>query len=165
MPAKKSTPHQGELTSQAEQAMPAWIVAMRRAAREHITEQDIQEIVANQVKAAKKGDRNAIRFVFDQVLGGAAFKGATFVQNNYGADGSRIEDLVKSGPLEKKAKLARAAEVQAAIDEPLRWFCNGCGEEADTKGAKPEESCFKCGSHQWRPVAAERRDIPSGEEE
>lgn len=66
--------------------MPAWVMAMRQAAQKHVTEADIEEIVKGQVAAAKKGDRNAIRFVFEQVLSGAP-KGGTYVQNNfYGQD-------------------------------------------------------------------------------
>ncbi len=69
-------------------AIPEWMKKMRDAAQACIGENDIKEIVENQVKRAKEGDQHAIKFVFDQVLGGAAFKGATFVQNNntYGFD-------------------------------------------------------------------------------
>jgi hypothetical protein len=62
--------------------MPAWMQQMREAARACIGESDITEIVRGQVERAKKGDAGAIKFVFDQVLGGAAFKGATIIQNN-----------------------------------------------------------------------------------
>ena len=54
---------------------------MRRAAREAIKREDIEQIVRNQVQRAKEGDPKAIEFVFGQVLGGNELKGATFVQN------------------------------------------------------------------------------------
>ncbi len=65
-----------------QQMMPSWVAAMRQAAMDGISEQDVREIVAHQVALAKDGDKNALKFVFDQVLGGAHIKGATFVQNN-----------------------------------------------------------------------------------
>lgn len=58
------------LSQQAAEAAPAWITQMRAAAMAKIGQKDIEEIVQNQVDAAKKGDRNAIRFVFEQILGG-----------------------------------------------------------------------------------------------
>jgi hypothetical protein len=70
-------------TDMVSASMPAWIVAMREAARAEIKDDDIREIVRNQVARAKAGDKAAISFVFDQVLGGSAFKGATFNQNHY----------------------------------------------------------------------------------
>lgn len=71
--------------------IPTWMTAMRKAAVECITEADVKEIVQGQVKRAKEGDRNAIRFVFEQVLGGAGQKASTFIQNNYG-NGAAAED-------------------------------------------------------------------------
>jgi hypothetical protein len=68
-------------------ALPPWMAAMREAATGCINEADIKEIVKNQVDRAKKGDPNAIKFVFEQVLGGG-MKGATFVQNIF-TDGPR----------------------------------------------------------------------------
>jgi hypothetical protein len=55
---------------------------MRQAAQEVLKEEDVKTIVANQVEKAKAGDQAAIKFVFDQLLGGP-LKGATFVQNVY----------------------------------------------------------------------------------
>lgn len=66
--------------------LPAWMLAMRQAAQDAINEEDVRAIVAKQVEKAKEGDPAAMRFVFDYLLGGSAFKGATIVQNNYGAD-------------------------------------------------------------------------------
>lgn len=66
------------------QAVPAWIQAMRDAAQKVIKTTDIEAIVQGQLEAAKKGNQQAIKFVFEQILGGgASMKGATFVQNNF----------------------------------------------------------------------------------
>ena len=75
-----------DVAIQPEKALPEWLMMMRRAATDSINEADIREIVRRQVERAKDGDKNAIKFVFDQVLGGAAMKGATFVQNIYRGD-------------------------------------------------------------------------------
>jgi hypothetical protein len=66
--------------------LPPWIMMMREAAMKAISISDVADIVKDQVARAKKGDQNAIRFVFDQVLGGAQLKVATFIQNNYTAE-------------------------------------------------------------------------------
>ena len=44
----------------------------------------MEAIIANQVKAAKEGNKDAIKFVFEQLLGGSHMRGATFIQNNWG---------------------------------------------------------------------------------
>jgi hypothetical protein len=68
--------------------MPPWMAKMRAAVCDIITPGDIEEIVKNQVARAKSGDPAAIKFVFDQLLGGG-MKGATFIQNNnYGDEGA-----------------------------------------------------------------------------
>jgi hypothetical protein len=64
------------------QAVPQWVATMRQAAQEVISAEDVKAIVQNQVEKAKSGDQAAIKFVFDQILGGP-LKGATFVQNVY----------------------------------------------------------------------------------
>lgn len=69
--------------------MPAWMVSMRRAAQEVVKEADIREIVQTQMQKAKSGDKEAIKFVFEQVLGGSAFKGATFIQTQKNYHGRR----------------------------------------------------------------------------
>jgi rubrerythrin len=101
-------------------AAPSWVVTMRQVAMNALKESDIEAIVANQVEAAKKGDRNAIRFVFEQVLGGQAVKAATYVQNNYHGDSAQ-----------------RRQSEDAAI-----WECAGCRERViDTR---PPQMCRKC---------------------
>jgi len=65
------------------EGLPPWMATMRKVVADCVSENDIKEIVENQVKRAKQGDQNAIKFVFGQILGGDSFKGATFVQNNY----------------------------------------------------------------------------------
>jgi hypothetical protein len=67
------------------QAVPQWVATMRQAAQEVISAEDVKAIVQNQVEKAKSGDQAAIKFVFDQILGGP-LKGATFVQNVYHND-------------------------------------------------------------------------------
>jgi hypothetical protein len=62
------------------------MVAMREAAQECVSANDIKAIVQAQIEKAKKGDKDAMKFVFEQVLGGSAFKGATFTQNHYYGD-------------------------------------------------------------------------------
>ncbi len=156
MPAKRSSGPGGQLARVTE-TMPSWVAAMREAAMSEIGDADVREIVRNQVVAAKAGDRNAIRFVFEQVLGGAALKGATFVQNNYGADGELIEGLVSSSPEARRARVRHAAAAEAARDDPLRWYCNECGHEHPATGARPETQCPKCHGVTWRPVAPARK--------
>ena len=46
-----------------------WQSGLRMAAFDAITEDDVKQIVANQVKKAKEGDPNAIKFVMGTVLG------------------------------------------------------------------------------------------------
>lgn len=77
--------------------LPRWLQMMRDAAMGAISKEDVKEIVTNQVKRAKAGDQNAIRFVFDQVLGGAQLKGATFIQNVY-EGGERPDRPTKARP-------------------------------------------------------------------
>ncbi len=64
--------------------LPPWMTMMRQAAMNCIKEADIEQMVQAQVDKAKAGDEKALKFVFEQVLGGASMKGATFVQNIYG---------------------------------------------------------------------------------
>lgn len=73
--------------SQAEECLPPWLAAMRKAAQGAISEEDVAAIVKGQVDKAKAGDQAAIKFLFDQILGGGQFKGATFVQNVTYTDG------------------------------------------------------------------------------
>lgn len=62
---------------------PSWLTELRRAAADALKPEDVKAIIQHQIDAAKKGDRGAIKFVMEQLLGGAALKGATFVQNIY----------------------------------------------------------------------------------
>jgi superfamily II DNA or RNA helicase len=63
--------------------VPEWIQRMRDAATKHLTSDVVERIVCNQIKRAENGDKDAIKFVFDNLMGGSALKGATFIQNNY----------------------------------------------------------------------------------
>lgn len=63
--------------------LPTWITLMREAAIKCVKPEDIEQIVKAQVDKAKAGDEKALKFVFEQVLGGASMKGATFIQNVY----------------------------------------------------------------------------------
>jgi len=73
-----------------EEVVPAWIQGLRQAAAGLLKQSDIEEIVKGQIKRAKAGDKNAIKFVFDQLLGGSYMRGATFIQNNYaGGNGQK----------------------------------------------------------------------------
>lgn len=94
-------------------SIPSWITTMRQAAQKVIKPEDVEQIVANQVKLAKEGDKNAIRFIFEQVLGGQQVKAATFVQNNYHgqAESPSDEELV-------------ARRNGNPLDGP--WQCSGC---------------------------------------
>ncbi len=65
------------------QNVPPWIAAMRAAAQAQIKQSDIEEIVKNQIASAKNGNKDAIKFIFEQVLGGAAPRAGTNIQNNY----------------------------------------------------------------------------------
>src|SRR5690349_8466779 len=81
----------GAITMSGE-VLPPWVAKMREAAMNSITEADIKEIVQAQVKRAKEGNAAALKFVFEQVLGGAQLQGATFVQNNYAAEAAARPD-------------------------------------------------------------------------
>lgn len=80
------------------EGLPPWLAAMRRAAMEGVTEKDVTDIVAHQIALAKKGDHKAIKFVFDQVLGGNQLKGATFIQNNTYGDAPDATKPTKHAP-------------------------------------------------------------------
>jgi hypothetical protein len=93
------------------EGMPTWMATMRKTVLGCVTEDDVKQIVQNQVKKAKEGDQNAIKFVFGQLLGGDTFKGATFVQNNYqgGPDPSKPTDITP-GTKDKIALMQRRKE-------------------------------------------------------
>lgn len=103
-------------------AVPEWMTRMREAARACITESDIEAIVKGQVERAKTGDANAIKFVFDQVLGGASFRGATFVQTNHNYTTSPNEaakpTTAKPGTEDRIEVMARRAQMGAPLRKP-----------------------------------------------
>jgi len=92
---------------------------MREMSQKHLTEDVVESIVVGQIERAKKGDRNAIRFVFDQLMGGQALKGATFVQNNYAPGSADPPDapLPAKGPARIEA-MRRRAEQRRPLIEP-----------------------------------------------
>lgn len=62
---------------------PTWLARLRDAARQSITEDDVREMVKEQVKQARAGDTQALRFVFDYILGGRSLApSVTLIQNN-----------------------------------------------------------------------------------
>lgn len=100
-------------------SIPEWMTKMRAAAQACISESDIQEIVQKQVERAKQGDAQAMKFVFEQVLGGAAFKGATFIQNNnsYGSDPTSPAKS-KPGTQDRIAEMAARADRGLPLVQP-----------------------------------------------
>lgn len=105
--------------TKCEQMVPLWIQRMRDVAAKHLTTALIDEIVVNQINAAKKGDKNAIKFVFDQLMGGQALKGATFIQNNYGDQSGELpgKPLPPKGPA-RIAAMRRRVEQHLSVAEP-----------------------------------------------
>ena len=104
--------------------LPPWMAKMRAAAMDAIEESDVQEIVENQVKMAKTGDKDAIKFVFDVVLGGQNLKGATFIQHVYGHEDPAKPVKALGG---SNGKL-RAMQARAAAGLPLHDPGDGCGD-------------------------------------
>lgn len=98
--------------------LPPWVLAMRRAAKEALGESDVVDIVKGQVARAKQGDQGAIKFVFDQLLGGNELKGATFVQNNfYGTEDEGPKKPCGGAP--GSGKKVRTLQQRAAAGLPL----------------------------------------------
>jgi hypothetical protein len=96
---------------------PPWVTKMREAAAGVLTVDDVKEIVANQVALAKKGDRHAITFVFQQLLGGNQLKPQTLIQNNnYGPDDRPAQRTIAKPGTEKKLDVMRK---RAAAGLPL----------------------------------------------
>jgi hypothetical protein len=98
--------------------LPDWLMKMRRAAVESISEEDVKQIVQAQVKAAKEGNRGAIKFVFDNLLGGN-LQGTTFIQNNFsqGAAEVRPSDHPKGSSRRIDAMAARVASGHSPFDD------------------------------------------------
>ncbi len=114
----KKKSQQLDVVGESSALLPAWIVGMRKAAQEVITEKDIKEIVKSQVKRAKEGDKGAIKFVFEQVLGGSHMKGATFIQNNYRDDPNKATKVLPGSPgkievMKQRVSSGHSACVQA----------------------------------------------------
>lgn len=123
MPRKNRSVSLDDLPAPAQQpGVPAWMAKLRAAAQKHITENDIEAIVAKQVEKAKDGDQAALKFVFDQVLGGASFKGATFVQttthHHYGDQDPNAPTDAEPGTDDKVAAMAaRVANGRPVFDD------------------------------------------------
>lgn len=93
--------------------MPPWMAMMRAAAMKAVNEEDIEAIVRKQVEKAKAGDQQALKFVFDHVLGGQQLKGATFVQNNFHGEGADPNKPTPARP-GTKSKLEKMRQRVAA---------------------------------------------------
>lgn len=78
--------------------LPPWLATMRQAAMECISADDVKAIVQKQVELAKAGDEKAMKFVFEQVLGGAALKGASFHQHIHEAAPREAEEPTPALP-------------------------------------------------------------------
>lgn len=72
-----------DLIKREVEGLPPWLAAMRQAAMEAVQVEDVKAIVEKQIELAKQGDHKAMKFVFEQVLGGNQMKGMTLIQNNY----------------------------------------------------------------------------------
>ena len=105
--------------TRCEQMVPPWIQRMREMSQKHLTEDVVEQIVTAQIDRAKKGDRNAINFVFNQLMGGQALKGAKFTQINYGGEsGERPgKALPPKGPARIEA-MRRRAEQRRPLADP-----------------------------------------------
>lgn len=102
--------------------VPAWMQKMREAAVGKISETDIADIVQAHVKKAKKGDLASTRFIFEQVLGGAAFKGATITQNvteHHYHENADAEPPVEPGSKEDRERRVRKMAARQAQGKPL----------------------------------------------
>ena len=107
-------PDDNNLASRVEMVIPPWIQTLRLAAFKCLKAEDVKQIVQNQIAAAKKGDKNAIKFVFEQIMGGAYVKGATFIQNNY-SDAAGVTTKALPGSPEKVEMMRRRVEAGADL--------------------------------------------------
>lgn len=148
-----------ELSKPMESTMPSWVLKMREAAQAAITEADLIDIVKMQVALAKKGNPAALKFVFDQVLGGAALKGATFVQQNFSdaaAEPRRLVDSTeKLSPTELGAKVK--LDRHAVEDKTLGLMCDQCGFEPEHSDRA--QACPKCNMKRWTHKAGRRMAV------
>lgn len=77
-------------------AVVGWQAKLRQAIFNAVTENDVREIVQAQVAAAKKGDKQAIKFVMEYVL--ASKQPVTFVQqNHYGVEEAARAEARRNG--------------------------------------------------------------------
>lgn len=157
-----------EVTSQQSQ-IPPWIQMMRDAAMKCIKPEDIEAMVTKQVEKAKAGDEKAMKFVMEQILGGASLKGATFVQNNYAAETpqppkrdtqiTEITEIARQAYVHEKAPAVNASHLskQQLEDRALGLFCQQCGfEPAVPDRAKP---CEKCNARRWEQKLAPKMPL------
>lgn len=110
------------VSNQIDSGIPAWMAVMRSAAMKAIGEDDIEQMIRAQVEAAKKGDRKALEFVFNTVLGGASLRGATFVQNVFTSDSSPALPTPERPGSNKKLDVMAA---RAAAGLPLHQVGDG----------------------------------------
>lgn len=108
--------------TQTTQQLPTWMLELRKALQQQIKPDDVEQIMAKQIELAKKGDRNAAKFVFDQMGQLASLKGATLVQHNHHYHGDDAEPSkptkARAGSKSKKDKMAeRAARGESVFNE------------------------------------------------
>ena len=96
--------------------VPGWIQSLRDLAAKHLGPEVIEDIVVTQIAAARRGDARAIKFVFDYLLGAAALKGATFVQNNYPPGAARPDQPTAAVPGSAEKIRLMQARVAGGLD-------------------------------------------------
>lgn len=160
-----------EMSSQESQ-LPAWIQLMRDAAMKCIKQEDIELMVTKQVEKAKAGDEKAMKFVMEQILGGAALKGATFVQNNYAREAppardtqiTEINQIAKQAFVQEKAPAAvgntAGLTKQQLEDRAIGLICGQCGFEPPD--ADRTKRCQKCNAMRWEQKAVPKMELMRG---
>lgn len=164
-----------EMSSQESQ-LPAWIQLMRDAVLKCIKQEDIEAMVNKQVEKAKAGDEKAMKFVMEQILGGAALKGATFVQNNYAQEAPRqtppardtqiteINQIAKQAFVQEKAPAAAGNTAgltkQQLEDRAIGLICEQCGFEPPE--ADRSKRCQKCNAMRWEQKAVPKMELLRG---
>lgn len=137
---KQQKPENEIVTSQG--MLPPWVQMMREAAMSRIKPADIEAMVDKQIEKAKAGDEKALKFVFEQVLGGASMKGATFVQNNY---------QYGAGTTNTKPEEVGKLTHQQLEDRAIGLICGQCGYEPETPDRSKQ--CPKCNGSRWEHKA------------
>lgn len=123
MPRKHSTVSLNDLPTATSNQVPAWMQKLREAAMAQIDEAVVEGIVQKQVELAKAGNPAATKFVFEQILGGAAFKGANITQNvtnhhyHDGAAGGGSSEALPGTDDKIEAMSARVAQGRSVFDE------------------------------------------------